>query len=113
MSTVGGTGLAPVGAGASGTAAAAAGGGQKLGQNAFLQLLVAQLKYQNPMQPVSNTQFVTQLAQFQMLSVLQQIKTDLDKMAAAVPSASTSTSTSASTSTKPGASTAAAPTGGG
>ena len=100
MSMVRATGLTPVSS--SGTTTAS--GGQKLGQNAFLQLLVAQLKYQNPMQPVSNTQFVTQLAQFQMLSVLQQIKTDLDHIAAATPGASTSTS-STSASTAPSAST--------
>lgn len=69
------------------TAQSTAPGGQ-LGENAFLQLLVAQLKYQDPMQPVDNTQFVTQLAQFQMLSVLSDIKTDMDKLAAAGAAAS-------------------------
>ncbi len=96
MSTVGAAGLTTVGGSGSGIAPTSASGGQKLGQNAFLQLLVAQLKYQNPMQPVSNTQFVTQLAQFQMLSVLQQIKTDLDHIAAATPGTSTSASSTSS-----------------
>ncbi len=36
-------------------------------QNMFLQLLVAQLKNQDPTQPMDSTTFVTQLAQFQQL----------------------------------------------
>ena len=35
-----------------------------LGQDAFLQLLVAQLQNQNPLEPVSNFEFVSQIAQF-------------------------------------------------
>jgi flagellar basal-body rod modification protein FlgD len=49
----------------------------------FMQLLVAQMQYQDPMQPVSSTQFVTQLAQFQMLSVLMAMQKDLDTLVAA------------------------------
>ena len=37
-------------------------------QNVFLQLLVAQLKNQNPDSPVDGTTFITQLAQFSELS---------------------------------------------
>jgi len=36
-------------------------------QNMFLQLLVTQLKNQDPANPVDGTAFVTQLAQFQQL----------------------------------------------
>jgi flagellar basal-body rod modification protein FlgD len=36
-------------------------------KNMFLQLLVAQLKNQNPMNPTDSMQFVQQLAQFQQL----------------------------------------------
>ena len=36
-------------------------------QNMFLQLLVAQLKNQDPLQPMDSSTFVTQLAQFQQL----------------------------------------------
>lgn len=35
-----------------------------LGQNDFLQLLVAQLKYQDPMKPADSTQFMGEMAQF-------------------------------------------------
>jgi flagellar basal-body rod modification protein FlgD len=45
-------------------------------QQTFLQLLVAQLKYQDPLQPQDGTQFVTQLAQFSDLE--QQIGTHSD-----------------------------------
>ena len=45
-------------------------------EQTFLQLLVAQLKYQDPLQPQDGTQFVTQLAQFSDLE--QQIGTHSD-----------------------------------
>jgi len=45
-------------------------------KNMFLQLLVAQLKNQDPLNPVQGTEFVTQLAQFQQLE--QSINTGQD-----------------------------------
>ena len=45
-------------------------------QDMFLQLLVAQLKYQDPLNPVDGTTFVTQLAEFQQLD--QSISTGTD-----------------------------------
>ena len=45
-------------------------------QQTFLQLLVAQLKYQDPLAPQDGTAFVTQLAQFSDLE--QQIGTHSD-----------------------------------
>lgn len=47
-------------------------GNSQLSQTAFLQLMVAQMKYQDPLQPQSNSQFMAQLAQF---STLQQMTT--------------------------------------
>jgi flagellar basal-body rod modification protein FlgD len=47
-----------------------------LNKNMFLQLLVAQLKNQDPLNPTDSTQFVTQLAQFQQLE--QSVNTGLD-----------------------------------
>jgi flagellar basal-body rod modification protein FlgD len=45
-------------------------------QNMFLQLLVAQLQNQDPLNPPDGTQFVTELAQFQQLQ--QSINTGQD-----------------------------------
>ena len=42
-------------------------GSSALGKDAFLQLLVTQLKNQNPLDPQDNTAFVAQLAQFSSL----------------------------------------------
>ena len=50
-----------------GAASKAATGSQSLGKDAFLQLLVTQLKNQNPLDPQDNTAFVAQLAQFSSL----------------------------------------------
>ncbi|KAA6179890.1 flagellar hook assembly protein FlgD [Pseudomonas marginalis] len=47
--------------------AKAASGNQSLGKDAFLQLLVTQLKNQNPLSPQDNGAFVAQLAQFSSL----------------------------------------------
>jgi flagellar basal-body rod modification protein FlgD len=73
--------------------------------NTFLQLLVAQLQYQDPESPADGTAFVTQLATFAGVEQQAQMRTDLDSIdsiaeqfaasAAATPTASTpSTNTS-------------------
>ena len=46
---------------------------QALGKDAFLQLLVTQMKYQDPLQPMDNTQFVAQLAQFSSLEQMSNV----------------------------------------
>jgi len=45
----------------------------QLGSDAFLKLLVAQLKYQNPLEPASGTEFLQQTAQFTTVEALQSI----------------------------------------
>lgn len=46
-----------------------------LGKDAFLQLLVAQMKYQDPLNPSTDTEYVAQLAQFSSLEQLQNMNT--------------------------------------
>ncbi|WMJ88445.1 flagellar hook capping FlgD N-terminal domain-containing protein [Anaerocolumna sp. MB42-C2] len=48
-------------------------GDSSLGKDAFLQLLVTQMKYQDPLNPSSDTQFVEQLATFSQLEQMQNL----------------------------------------
>lgn len=62
------------------TSAAAAGlGGSAPSESMFLQLLVSQLKNQDPLNPTDSTQFVTQLAQFSELEQVIAIRGDIEK----------------------------------
>jgi flagellar basal-body rod modification protein FlgD len=49
-----------------------------LGRDAFLQLLVTQLRHQDPTQPKADGEFIAQLAQFSSLEQLTQIQKTLD-----------------------------------
>lgn len=48
-------------------------GTSELGKDAFLQLLVAQMKYQDPLNPTSDTEYIAQLAQFSQLEQMQNL----------------------------------------
>ncbi|MGO4503238.1 MULTISPECIES: flagellar hook assembly protein FlgD [unclassified Dyella] len=52
----------------------------------FLKLMTAQLQAQDPTNPVDNSQFVSQMAQFSQLSATQQLDTDLQTMSSNVTS---------------------------
>ncbi len=52
-------------------------GRSNLGKTDFLNLLVTQLRYQNPMEPMQDTDFIAQLAQFSSLEQLSDINTSL------------------------------------
>ena len=58
----------------------------------FLQLLVAQLKGQNPLDPKDGAEFVTQLAQFSSLEELINIRTSVDALLKAQSTSATSSS---------------------
>lgn len=45
--------------------------GSTLGKDAFLQLLVTQMKYQDPLDPQDNSEYIAQLATFSQLEELQ------------------------------------------
>ena len=49
-------------------------------EDVFLQLLVTQLKHQDPQSPTDGAQFVTQLAQFTALEQATKSRTDLDQL---------------------------------
>lgn len=50
------------------TTSSPATGPKELGQDEFLKLLVTQLKYQDPLKPLENQDFIAQTAQFSQLS---------------------------------------------
>lgn len=52
--------------------------GSSLGKDAFLQLLVAQMKYQDPLEPTSNTEYISQLATFSSLEEMQNLNTTME-----------------------------------
>jgi flagellar basal-body rod modification protein FlgD len=81
-------------------------------EEVFLQLLVSQIKNQDPLNPSDSTQFVTQLAQFSELEQVIGIRSDIESAnKAASPTGSTppvttpGTTTPSTGNTTPGTST--------
>jgi flagellar basal-body rod modification protein FlgD len=54
--------------------------GGVLGKDAFMQLLAKQMQYQDPMNPMDNTQFVAQMAQFSSLEQMTNISAGIDTL---------------------------------
>ncbi|HZT83565.1 MAG TPA: flagellar hook capping FlgD N-terminal domain-containing protein [Gemmataceae bacterium] len=73
--TTGSSGKAATGSSLTGITASQA-------QNQFLQLLTAELKNQDPTSPVSNTDFIAQLAQFSQLQGVQQLNGSISQLVA-------------------------------
>jgi flagellar basal-body rod modification protein FlgD len=61
--------------------AAAAGSENELGQSAFLELMIAQLENQNPLDPQENSAFVAQLAQFSSVEGIDKLNNSFDTFA--------------------------------
>lgn len=53
----------------------------ELGKNEFMELMIAQLKNQNPLEPQDNGEFISQLAQFSSLEEMQGLSSSVDDVA--------------------------------
>ena len=51
-------------------------------KNAFMKILVAQMKYQDPMQPTSNTEYIAQYAQFSQVEALDNMSKSMEQQRA-------------------------------
>ncbi|MCL4796007.1 MAG: hypothetical protein KJZ84_15710 [Bryobacteraceae bacterium] len=49
-------------------------------QDIFMQLLVAQLRHQNPMNPADGIEFMTQLTQFSQLEQMMSVRKELESI---------------------------------
>jgi flagellar basal-body rod modification protein FlgD len=53
---------------------------EQLDRDAFLKLLITQMQNQDPLQPMDNTEFIAQLAQFSALEQTQQTNDNLETL---------------------------------
>lgn len=60
-----------------------------LGKDAFLQLLVTQMQYQDPLDPQDNSQYLAQLAQFSSLEQMTNVATAMSNLSTTVDNINT------------------------
>lgn len=65
-----------------------------LGRDAFLKLLITQLRYQDPLSPMENEAFLAQLAQFSSVEQMQQLNASFEASIALSQSQANSAATS-------------------
>ncbi|MDL1909828.1 hypothetical protein FBQ81_03905 [Chloroflexi bacterium CFX6] len=66
-----------------GSAANLAGaGGKALDSDQFMQILLAQMTHQNPLEPMDNAEMLTQFSQLNSLQELREIRSGMDRLAA-------------------------------
>ena len=63
----------------SATSANSTNSNNSLDKDAFLQLLVTQMQYQDPLNPSDSTEYMSQLAQYSALEATMNISTTLEK----------------------------------
>lgn len=74
------TGATAATTGATSKTSAALGAAAGMGKDDFMQLLISQLKNQDPMKPMEDKEFITQLAQFSALESMEKLTEQMEEL---------------------------------
>ena len=69
--------------GTSGSTKAGLGAAAGMGKDDFMQLLIAQLRNQDPMKPMEDKEFISQLAQFSSLEAVEKMTAQMEELTSA------------------------------